>query len=270
MKIAGAIICFDKYDYTLQAVRSLEKSVEADNVDWYVFQDGVTNPITGISYTEEKKLDAVKSIFDTSTLPIKHFERSARNGSIPQQKYKAHQVFEMGDYDTIFFFEDDLVVSKHYLRLLRIMAEQLPNHIGMANRETNAGRLNQLVQCTIARLWGYYMTRQVYDSIKEDYSKYYHIIKNIDYNNRRMFSRKDYDHESLPTGTRMHDITLTRICRNLKIRKYWPRITRATYIGKYGKLAYRTDAYWKKKGMNRQPKRIEYEEDATMKTWKII
>jgi hypothetical protein len=122
VKIAGAIICFDKYDYTLQAVRSLEKSVEAENIDWYVFQDGMTNPLTGISYAEEKKLDLVRTIFNTSTLPIKHFEQSVGNGSIPQQKYKAHQVFEMGDYDTVFFFEDDLVVSKYYLRLLRIMA----------------------------------------------------------------------------------------------------------------------------------------------------
>ena len=270
MKIAGAIICFDKYDYTLQAVNSLEKSVEVENVDWYVFQDGVTNPLTGISYTKEKKLDAVQSIFDTSTLRIMDFERSEWNGSIPQQKYKAHQVFEMDDYDTVFFFEDDLVVSKYYLRLLRIMARQFPQHLGMVNREENSGQLDELVKCSIARLWGYYMTRQVYDRIKDDYSKYYHVIKNIDYNNRRMFTEEDYDHKGLPTGTRMHDITLTRLCRRVGITKYWPRVTRATYVGKFGKLAYRTEEYWKRKRMHRQPKRIEYEEDATMDTWKLV
>lgn len=270
MKIAGAIICFDKYDYTLQAVRSLEKCVEVENVDWYVFQDGTTNPLTNIPYATEKKLDAVQEIFDTSTLRIIDFERSEWNGSIPQQKYKAHQVFEKDDYDTVFFFEDDLVVSKYYLRLLRVMARQFPRHIGMVNREANTGKLYQLQECTIARMWGYYMTRKVYNIIKDDYSKYYHVIKNIDYNNRRMFTVADYDHKSLPTGTRMHDITMTRLCRNAGIAKFWPAITRGTYIGKYGKLAYRTDEYWKKKGMDKQPKNIEYESDVNLERWRVV
>jgi len=265
VKIAGTYLVFDRIDYTKQTISALEKCVEANDIDWYVFQDGIKNPLSNKIYATEEDLDAVKSIVDNSSLNILHFERSEWNGSIPQQKWKAHQVFERG-YDTIFFFEDDLLVSKYYLRLLKIMSWQFPNDIGFLFNNKNEGSdLRQLTHCGDARLWGYYLNLPLYEKIKEGYNKYYTEIQKLDYNSRWLFGDV-----VINFPTRMHDVTITRLCKKFGARKLIPTITRSTYIGKDGNLAYRTKKFWEKKGMDGQPSKIEYDEDAYLKSFRRI
>lgn len=265
-KIAGTLLCFDRYDYTKLVVESLENCVEADDIDWYVFQDGVKSPLSEIEYTTQEKLDKVKTIFENSSLNIIEFKQSDWNMSIPFQKHQAHKVFEMG-YETAFFFEDDMVVSKYYLRLLKIMAKQFPNDIGFLFNTTNSNNLHRLTSCGAARLWGYYMNQVLYEKIKPTYEHYIKQVTQIDYNSHWLFTEKKKSLD-LPFG-RPHDITLTRLSKSKGARKFVPVTTRATYIGRKGNLAYRTDRTWFKKGMNRQPKRIEYPEDATLESFRL-
>ena len=262
---AGTILCFDRYEYTKQLVESLERCVGVEDVDWYVFQDGTTNPLSGIDYAEEEDLDKVKEIFDRTTLNIVKFERSSFNGSIPRQKWKAHKVFDLG-YETVFFFEDDLVVSKYYIRLLKIMAKQYPNDVGSLFSLGTGKNLGKARVVGGARLWGYYMNKGLYYKIKEQYDFYYSQIKKVDYNSRWLFEhvRKEM---STPFG-RMHDVCLSRLIRHAGGKKRASIVTRATYIGRKGNLAYRTDRTWHKKGMHNQPKTIEHLKDAKLKRFK--
>ncbi len=263
-KIAGVYLAFDRADYTKETIGALEKCVDADDIDWFIFQDGIENPLSGKVYATEDDLNSVKKIIDTSSLNIVEFERSDWNGSIPQQKWKAHQVFKKG-YDTIFFFEDDLLVSKYYLRLLKIMAHQFPDDLGFLYSNTNSGSdLRQLAYCGDARLWGYYMNSHLYESIEDDYNNYYSEIQKLDYNSRELFKGV-----KINFPTRMHDVTITRLCKKYGAKKFMPYVTRATYIGKKGKLAYRTDAFWERKKMDRQPKKIQYPKDATLESFNV-
>ncbi|PNX46239.1 MAG: hypothetical protein BV457_08050 [Thermoplasmata archaeon M9B1D] len=264
-KTAGAIICFNRPDYTKQVLDSLEKCEESKDIDWYIFQDGITNPITGNSYAVEKEVKAVENIVLNSNLPIKKFTQSETNISIPQQKYLAHQLFN--EYDLTIFFEDDLVVSPYYIRLLLIMANQYPDKLGSLYRQRNRGNnLYRLEYYSGARLWGYYMSRDVYSKIEKEYTEYYNQIKKIDYNVRWQTPniRKIFTYPTI-----MHDVTLTRVCRKVGARKLYPYISRATYIGKNGAIAYRSEKFWHKKGMHLQPSNIFYKEDKELKGFKL-
>lgn len=259
MKIASAIMCFKRPDYLKEAIKSLESADEASEVDWYVFQDGAENKLSGEIYASQEELDSVAEIINNSTLPIKEFVQQKNNISPSQQRYLILSLLD--EYDLLYVFEDDLVVSKYYLRLLRIMAGQFPNHIGIMNRHTNIGtKLSAVETCGYARLWGHYMTSNTYKKIKELYTEYYEFSQGFDFHQRRNI--EIVVNPKVPWI--LDDIVINRLCRKFGVAKLWPKITRGRYIGEHGMVAYKSRKYWERQGMHRQPKSITYESDATL------
>jgi heptaprenylglyceryl phosphate synthase len=110
MKIASAIMCFKRPDYLEQTIKSLENADESSEVDWFVFQDGAENKISGEVYATQSELDAVADVINTSTLPIKEFTQQDSNISPSQQRYLILSL--LNEYDLVYVFEDDLIVSK--------------------------------------------------------------------------------------------------------------------------------------------------------------
>lgn len=266
-KIAGAILCFNRPEYTKEVISSIEKADESNDIDWYVFQDGLINDISGKQYGTKEQISAVRDVIYSSTLPIKRFKRNKYNHSIALQKHKAHRLFKQ--YDLVYFFEDDLVIGKHYLRLLRIMAEQYPDAIGLMNvhpSSTSIGQLGHITRCPLPRLWGYYMNRQSFNKIKNEYATFVNEISKVDYNAKW---QTPHVRDIVNYRWKCHDITVTRLCRQAGIQKYWPTVTRGRYIGKKGAIAYRNEKKFKNKGFERQPNIITYDEDATRKGFKL-
>lgn len=264
MKIASALMCFKRPDYLAETIESLENAEEANEVDWYVFQDGAENKLSGEIYATQEELDSVAEIINNSTLPIKEFTQQKNNISPSQQRYLILSL--LNEYDLLYVFEDDLIVSKYYLRLLRIMAEQFPDYIGIMNRHTNIGsKLSAVETCGFARLWGHYMTSNTFKKIKELYTEYYEFAQGFDFHQRK--NTEIIVNPRVPWV--LDDIVINRLCRKFGVAKLWPKITRGRYIGKYGMVAYKLDAYWKRKGMDKQPKSITYESDATLQKFTL-
>lgn len=249
-KIAGAFLCFNRPEYTDQVLTSIENAEEANEIDWFVFQDGIQNNISGNIYAEEDDILKVRERVNNSTLPIKRFKQNSSNLSIALQKHKAHKLFKQ--YDLVYFFEDDLVISKYYLRLLRVLAEQFPNDMGMMNTHPDNTKkgLNEIHRCSIARIWGYYMNRQVFNKIKEEYGRFAEEIGKIDYNIKWQTKGVRY---IVDFPWKCHDITVSRLVKNSGSVKWWPRRTRGVYIGEYGAIAYRDPEKYKRKGFHNQP-----------------
>lgn len=251
-KIAASVMAFNRPEYLKPVMRSFEAAAEAQDIDWYVFLDNRINKFSNIEYAKLGDINAVYQLIMDSTLPIKEIIRNTHNEGIALQKHKAHQLFN--DYDLVFFFEDDLVIGKYYLRLLRVLAKSYPGCVGMMNRHYNSGPVDGVSVYNIARLWGYYMTSEVWSKIEIDWNIYYDRIKNYDYRIRK----------------KKQDLYLGKMLLKNSVRKLWPCVTRGTYVGKFGSSAYKTEEFWKRRKMHRQPAKIEHPEDATIGKFRIV
>lgn len=264
MKIASAIMCFKRPDYLKETIKSLENADESGELDWFVFQDGAENKISGEVYATQSELDSVADIINTSTLPIKEFIQQGSNISPSQQRYLILSL--LNEYDLIYVFEDDLVVGQHYLRLLRIMAEQFPDYTGIMNRHTNIGNDKTAVEvCGYARLWGHYMNSSTYSKIKELYTEYYEFVKGFDFHQRKNLEL--VKNPKVPWI--LDDIVINKLCRKFGVKKLWPMVTRGRYIGRHGMVAYKSRKYWERQGMHEQPQIITYKSDAGLKAFRM-
>ena len=261
---AGVVFAFRRPDYLGQVLDSLEANEEAYDIPWYAFLDGAVNKISGNRYAEDVDIDMCYQLLLDSPLNFK-IKVNDYNKCIARQKHAAHRLYE--EHDALYFFEDDMILSPYYLRLLRIALEQFPLHAILLHQDKRKGKLNRLTNCGIARVWGYGMTRELYRKIEEDWNRYHKGISQVDYLLRT--SIKDFK-KNLDIEWHSHDINITRLSRRHGDGKLWPEISRGYYVGRKGAIAFRTDQTWFKRGMHQQRRRILYPSDAKFAAWNKV
>lgn len=264
--IAGVVFGFRRPDYLAQTLTALEANTEADQLTWYAFLDGAVNPISGNRYAEDEQIEACYRLFCESSLNFE-ITRNKDNECIALQKQKAHQLYDK--HDCMMFFEDDLLTSPHYIRLLRIALEQFPLHSILLYTNSNKGKLDHLKLCNIARIWGYGMSEQLYRRIEDRFTRYATAMSSYDYLTRSSTPglRRALKEQGVPWHS--HDVTVTRLSREFGKGKLFPCMTRAKYIGKFGAIAYRTERMWEKRKMHNQARRYVYPSDKKLKQFHI-
>lgn len=263
MKVAVAVMCFDRPDYLEQVLKSFENARGTKKLDWFFFQDGISSEVSGKRYTTQEKLDSVANLIENTKLPVKHFERLPYNIGPGQQRYRIYKILE--DYDLMYIFDDDMVVGKDYFKLLYIMANQFPDHTGILYNNTRTKitkkNLKSLHRETIARLWGHYMWQSNWQKFHKDHKVYYEFIKQFDFHEIRKLTRSGELKRPPNIPSLSDDVVVNCLCRKYKIQKLVPKISRARYIGKRGIITYNTDRLWKKRGMSKQREKITFPED---------
>lgn len=256
--IAACIIGFNRPKYLEQVIKSLEQNVEIDNVDWYAFIDGVYNQKTETYAGKQKLVDKSIQLLNKSELDFT-ISASEWNLGIALQKHRAHTLYE--SYETILFFENDLIVGKHYIRLLKIALKNYPEHLVLMNRFPGPKNRNRryLNECRIARLWGYGLKEQRYRKFEKRWKEYISYIGEMDYRKRNSADKEVRD--KFPYGSFSHDVVLTNLLRESGAMKLWPEVSRGKYIGKKGNYAYKLPHFWRKRKMHRQPDVITFERD---------
>lgn len=263
-KKAVVLLAFNRPEYLSRVLPSLEDNTEINRYDWYLFQDGITNELSGISYSEEEAHSKVTEQLYRAKLPNKTVITRPYNIAPSQQRYHALKLLE--EYDLLFCFDDDMIVSKYYLKLLRIMAEQFPNYIGILySNKPNKQRINVVSVERTARLWGHYINKETYGKIKDDYQEYYEAISKVDFH--QIITLKARQEGLVPNNLPhvMDDKAINRICLDKGIKKLVPEVSRGYYIGKKGLIAYKTSDLWRKRRMDFQKEQINYEVDRTRK-----
>ena len=267
MKIACAVMCFDRPHYLKPVIESFEQADEAMNLDWFFFQDGIISEVSGHVYAEKENIDEVAELIRNTKLPVKHFNRLMYNVGPGQQRYRIYQLLD--EYNLLFVFDDDMIVGRDYLKLLRIMAQQFPAYTGLMY--TNEGgkpttqNLGRVQEKAIARLWGHYMWKNNWLKFRKDHKIYYDFIKQYDFHQIRRLVRKKELSRPRNVASLSDDVVINRLCRHHGIKKLVPKISRGLYIGKEGIITYKTDNLWKKRGMERQNKTITYDSDKKLK-----
>ena len=262
-KPAGVVFTFNRPDYLAQTLDSLLKNDEARDMPWYAFLDGAVNEFSGNRYAKGKEIKACHKLLLDSPLKFSSITVNENNECIARQKHKAHRLY--AEHDVIYFFEDDMIVSPHYLKLLRIALQQYPRHAILLHTGKSKGRLDRLVNCNIARIWGYGMTRVLYSRIEQEWNEFHKGISKIDY-----LLRSSMSNIRMKLGIKWHshDVTITQLSRKRGAGKLWPEVSRGYYIGRKGSIAFRTDATWFKRNMHKQKKRFVYSSDANFTAWR--
>lgn len=256
-KIAGVITTFARPEYYKQALDSLAKCQGVyDNIDWYIFQDGLKNfPTNRVRYFKVAQKDVDKNIKVTLNheFKFKHHYIEKVNRGINYQINRAFNLLEEG-YDTLFVFEDDLVVSPYYINLLRNCSKQYPNiavsfhSVSKAIVRQPTTKLHRLRKATAPRCWGWYLTKEVWDKIKHDWRKAYPAI--------------------VRNRTPYYDTKITQAIRKHTDGKYESVVSRAINVGVDGTLTMNKEN-WSKRFMNNQVTEYVYKADATLSDFKL-
>ncbi len=251
--IAVAMMTWARSEYLDKALTSLEKCDGADEYDYFFFQDGLMGGPPGkrrgiTQRMVARCIDRVK----TTSLPVVEHRINKVNRGVSWQINSVFKLFE--HYDTLFIFEDDLIVSKWYLRLLKQAAKELPNCVvsfhSIGKEYTgNKNELKILKGAKAPRSWGFNMTKQVWDKFQPIWQQYW------------------YDTYRHGTRTPYYDTTLTRGLRKLKISKYVPLISRAYGVGIEGLTT--NLANWEHRGLHTQQKRYQFLPDRRTQGFKL-
>ena len=175
--IAGAIITFSRPQYYGKVLRSLENCENSNKIPWHVFQDGYKDlPKDDYGYKEvsEENINRNIQLTNNSKLNVVSHNINEYNRGVNFAFNSVTMLFGLG-YDTIFIFEDDLIVSKYYLNLLYQCSIEYPDIV--ASFHSVRIQLNRnpkiLAKCPAARLWGFYLTRTVWNLIENDWINFY-------------------------------------------------------------------------------------------------
>jgi len=243
---AGVIITFSRPNYYKQLMTSLENAYDND-FDWFVFQDSIKNsllPKDKKRFLNKELIEENISITKNSKLNIISNNVSENNIGVNSQINKAMDLFS--DYKTLLIFEDDLVVSPFYLRLLKNCSKQYPNivttfHSIKKDNIKIPEDLNVLRPAKLPRLWGFYLTRSAWDKFNHVWYGSYRPDLIVPY----------------------YDVIFTKAIRSYTDGKYEPVVSRAFNIGIDGILSTNKKS-WSMRKLNTQTAKIKYKEDTNL------
>jgi predicted SAM-dependent methyltransferase len=192
---AVAVFSFNRPHYLAQTLRSLQAN-NAPEMDYYLFQDGAVNQYSGRTMAAEQDINLSVEAWNMAALPNKQLIKKSRNVGIGIIQYEAKALlFDELKYDRVMFFEDDMVVSKHYIRLLQTMLRQYRDEpvvgavmchggVPVIFGEEEQKKLLPMVRPSFDNLWAWATWRDRWQKIRPTFDRYYQFIKDVEYKKR--------------------------------------------------------------------------------------
>jgi hypothetical protein len=183
----GLVAC-DRSAYFQRVVQSLVRNPETKNLPIFCFIDKPTNDQKMVEV--EKQAELCRKMFPQSVI-IRHPRNLGCGRNIIDARI---QLFSNMKYDYVFLFEDDMVVSPHYIAMTtRLMkwAEDTYDNVGAVQGwninylplEQKQSILNE-VHVTYTNWWGYLMSKRAWDDIFPDVLEYQELFLGGSYSGR--------------------------------------------------------------------------------------
>ena len=234
-KVACALFVFDRPGYLSQVLASLEAQTFKD-VDWFVFVDGnyVGDKVIGDIHG---RLKCIQQLF-TSKINFKGSFVFEDNRGMGKQKLASHQLYK--DYDTVLFFEDDMVLSKHYIEVLLQMKKEYPEYafISACDRpmlteeKLKDQPLTKVIGGEVGNLchfWGYYLSKEAVEMLQVPLEEYCTMVGE-NYRERPELKIK----EAYGVKQTSHDGILNLFLDKSNFKRISLKIPRGRYIGELG------------------------------------
>lgn len=209
-----AVMSFNRPDKLKAMLDSLssQRDAKIENRRIILFQDGAVNKYSRIRYTDNVSIDRCVEVF-SEVFPGEEVRRSPTNIGVCENYERAENfLFDELRVDCAYFFEDDLVLSPAYLKMLdaiRSAARNLNNIAYFAAYGDYYGETPEAKDPHAQRVfaldhhWGFGLFARHRAAIRERIEPYLRIVLGTDYARRN--HRAVYDmYESLgscPRGT---------------------------------------------------------------------
>lgn len=268
MSVACALFSFDRPLYLERTLQSVYVNCLKHNTDLYIFQDGSTTANgrrTGSKERIEQCINIVRKY--QNKLPNLEMDVSNVNVGTAKQKQKAHQLFERG-YKKVIFFEDDMILSPHYIRIILQMSEQFPRSIVQASDRADYSPPHNLqaklseVRKSGDHLWGYLIDDFVYHQVRDLLNDYVDFIGDDYVRRPHRAIMKRYN-----VNASSHDKIIHKATDEQKISRLTTVIPRARYIGMEGTHA--SPAWYKKHGFERERSYV-FDEDEHIREFTVV
>ena len=190
-KLAVGIIAWNRPQYLKQLITSLEAN-DCSEVDFHFFQDGAVCKFTNNQLTEPGKIVESIEVFYKSKLPNKHFHIRNKNVSVAINQFEAMR-FLYKNYSQFIFLEDDVIVSPHFIVVMKKLLEQFEKDKRVACISSGLGLLckKNKVKENLDKLvfkrghfWAEGCWSEKWKIIEKEYMAYYDIVKDKPYRKR--------------------------------------------------------------------------------------
>jgi len=188
MKLAVAIMSFNRPDYFERVLKSINQQTDKD-VDFYLFQDGAINKYSWRRCANQSDITKCVELYEYY-IPKGKIHIHGTNVGTAENFNKAEDLlFNVYNYDAVLFLEDDLVLSPWYISIIKKMLEAYNyKEIGMVcaygdhNISLEAQFKYPNMIKPIDHLWGYATTKDSWEQRKPYYDEWYEtFIKGRDY-----------------------------------------------------------------------------------------
>jgi hypothetical protein len=210
MRAPIILLCFARPDYLRQVVESLAANETAGR-EIHLFQDGAVNAYSGIRYAEDETIAACVKLF-TDFFPRARVHLSKENIGICESFLRAEKfAFEELGAEVAYFFEDDLVLSPHYLAVMDLLWEGVKDCERIAYfaaygdhqaspRDQEAGR-HRVVP--MDHMWAFGLRATHWKEMSRFLKPYYDLVIGRDYRQRNHEAIRNWYHSlgHAPGGT---------------------------------------------------------------------
>lgn len=239
-----AIIAFNRPEYFVQVLDSLAAQQDADLSRIALFQDGMVNPHSGKRYGDESIIRQNAEVFRVRFPDGCVFTAPENLGVALNYDRAERWIFEELDAEAGIFFEDDMVVSPHYVRSLEAMLEMARNNpqVGYVACYGSSHRLSVEAQSEdparyepLRNNWGFGLTRRQWRLNQPYVDAYLQIVAKGDYRVRDYNAiAQVYRSWGIRLPYTTQDVVKTAVCSLHGCVKLNTRACLGKYIGARG------------------------------------
>jgi hypothetical protein len=186
------ILAFNRPAYLEPVLRSLLAQTALGNRDVFLFQDNAVNPYSGNRYADDgtiaKSIETFRRLIPQGTvIPAPH------NLGICENYRRAEEfIFSERKSEAAYFFEDDMVLSPHYLATMDQMCafalrSDAIGHFACYGKQPASPHRQRAQSAAVTRLeyhWGFGLTRRHWTELRQWLDPYYEWMRRCDYHQR--------------------------------------------------------------------------------------
>jgi len=209
-EIGIGVISFNRPDCLRKLLRSLEEQTCLDGAEFHLWQDGAVNAFSKVVWADPVDIVHSISAFQAAKLPSKYSHIQKENVGTGIHQFTAME-YMTRRYECVAILEADIILSPHWLRLVRVLLDQVKERedifsfsLGfrkLCPKDEAEQNLDKLVYGT-PHWWGEALVSERWSRARPHFLDYYELIRHCDYRHRphaaitELYRRKEWTQDA--------------------------------------------------------------------------
>lgn len=194
------LMAFNRPQYVKQVISSLEDQIDIGNREFHAFVDGPVSNISGKRYGDDDDIDAVINVISSSKLPFSIHRSNVNLGTFLSFLKAEEFGFQSRKFDCIYFFEDDMELSSHYLKTMDVLRALFEKDgdvgyfaaYGQHTTHASERHKHRHKLLPLEHHWGFGLFRSHWLAMRPVIEEYSRIIGGVDYRDRDHVAVRTY------------------------------------------------------------------------------